>query len=389
MSSHHIDIDVLKQRMKSLQIGIKDALLSPNYSLSSQLLITPHEASKLKQALATEHYDELYHPASTIIPHKIPIQSPILLRLLNGGLAVGKITELVGVAGSGKSNLAAYIASSVVLSGGAAVVITTEGAAAFPFQRMRPAVSHAEPALLPPDSVSRVSFIQALNERDLTTAAEHTESWLAQQTAPRRIVVVDSIAAPYRSEYGRDAYTRAVAMSQFLTPLLSSIQKHNAALLVCNQVRDVIHDEHKDIRFAACPYTPLISYSSSLPFITTSEQTLPHIFHLSDCLSICTTRRGASQSETWAKRSEGPQGTENPQTTIESHFSDTSSVGTVTPVLGISWQKRVSARIWVYRPQRSSGRRVEVMYNQHGPKARVDFTLHGSDISFNNLEVEV
>ncbi|KAI7283601.1 P-loop containing nucleoside triphosphate hydrolase protein [Hortaea werneckii] len=176
-------------------------------------------------------------------------------RLLNGGIAVGAVTEFVGESAAGKTQFLLTLLLSVQAPeplglGKAALYISTEA----PLQTTRLnqlLERHPKLAALPPEDRPSLSKIQSTRVHDLE-AQDHILRFqvLALLSRPNSnigLVVIDSIAANYRPEFDK-GHARRTAAEAFakrsqqvaqLGALLRDIaRKYKIAVVVANQVAD-------------------------------------------------------------------------------------------------------------------------------------------------------
>lgn len=155
----------------------------------------------------------------------------------HGGIAFGRITELSGLEGSGKSLLAAHMIANVQKMGGVAVLIDTEVAVNWDFfdavgiQRDKLSYTHL-------DTVEEIfeaveSIIEMVRKSDKDKPV---------------IIVIDSIAGATtkterEADYDKRGYAtdKALIMSQALRKITSIIGKQKVALVITNQLRQKLN----------------------------------------------------------------------------------------------------------------------------------------------------
>ncbi|XP_078178889.1 homolog of X-ray repair cross complementing 3 (XRCC3) [Carex rostrata] len=190
-------------------------------------------------------------PLQPLLPHpKLSLGCPILSRLLAGGLPVGTITEISGESASGKSQLCLQLILSSLLPpylgglGASSLLIL--------------------PSLLPSSSLlRRLSLlpsplhISPLDHIFIASAQspEHLMMLLYQADRlfekspgemPVRLVVVDSIAAIFRSEFENnlgDLKSRTGMFFRIAAKLKDQARQFGAVVVVTNQVVDVMGPE--------------------------------------------------------------------------------------------------------------------------------------------------
>ncbi|KAK7374809.1 hypothetical protein VNO80_08250 [Phaseolus coccineus] len=184
---------------------------------------------------------------------KCTVGCPVLNRCLDGGVPCHSITEFVGESGSGKTQLCLQLALSAQLPssrGGlsaSSIFIHTEFP--FPFRRLRQ-LSRAFRMLHPdlPDPCDRV-FVRAVHSADellhLIPTIETFLLYSRSRWRPVRIVVIDSIAALFRSDFentGSDLRRRSSLFFGISGGLRRLAKKFGLAVVVTNQVVDFIGD---------------------------------------------------------------------------------------------------------------------------------------------------
>jgi recombination protein RecA len=150
-----------------------------------------------------------------------------------GGIAFGRITELTGLEGSGKSLLAAHMMANVQKMGGVAVLIDTEVAVNWDFF----------------DAVgldrNKLSYTHLDTVEDIFAAVESIIEMVRSSDKKRPvIIVIDSIAAAstkveLEADYEQRGFAtqKAILMSQALRKITSIIGKQKIALVITNQLR--------------------------------------------------------------------------------------------------------------------------------------------------------
>jgi len=151
----------------------------------------------------------------------------------NGGIACGRITELQGAEGSGKSVIAAHMMADCQRRGGIAVLIDTETAVNYDFfnavgLNMKKGVYCNE---------NRVEKIFEQIESVIETVRKSEKDKLV-------VIVVDSLAAATteqeaESDHGKDGYAtgKAITISKGLRKITKLIGDQKIALVFTNQLR--------------------------------------------------------------------------------------------------------------------------------------------------------
>jgi len=154
----------------------------------------------------------------------------------NGGIACGRITELTGLEGSGKSLIAAHMMANVQRSGGVAVLLDTENAVN---QEFYDAIGL---------DFDRMVYRQPETVEEIFETIEKIVELYRKGTAAQRdkkvIIVVDSVAAaPTKREvegdYDKDGYAtdKAIIIGKAMRKLTNMIGKYKITLVFTNQLR--------------------------------------------------------------------------------------------------------------------------------------------------------
>ena len=164
--------------------------------------------------------------------------APLDLAISNrphGGIPFGRITELTGLEGSGKSLVSAHMMANVQKMGGVAVLIDTETAVNWEFFK---AVGVDTKSLVYAnlDTVEEIfSTIENIIETVRATAKNKDKPV---------IIVVDSIAAAstkaeMEADYDKDGWAtgKSIIISKALRKITSTIGKQKIALIITNQLR--------------------------------------------------------------------------------------------------------------------------------------------------------
>jgi recombination protein RecA len=152
----------------------------------------------------------------------------------HGGIACGRITELTGLEGSGKSLLAAHMMANVQKEGGVVVLIDTENAVNAEFFEAI-GLNFGQMVYAQPDTVEDIF---TMIETIITRVREK------QGNEKKIIIVVDSVtAAPTEQEseadYSKDGYAtgKAIIISKAMRKITQLIAKQKIALVFTNQLR--------------------------------------------------------------------------------------------------------------------------------------------------------
>lgn len=241
-----------------------------------------------------------------------------------GAFAFGRVVELAGESGAGKTQLALQLAIDVqrAVDGAEAAYVCTEGP--FPSTRFEELAAAAAAA----GTGGRrgrgagAAFGERLHvrnagataRRDIRVLFGETERLCAERRGAVRLVVVDSIAALFRGEYARSEAVERAAVLADVARALHRIAARGACVLVLNQVTDVL--------------------DSDVPGDAgREEQTLP----------------------VWAARDAAAQGAEGPGAVGAGAVWH---VRRTAPALSLGWGAAVNARLMLSRTLENSARRV-------------------------------
>lgn len=151
----------------------------------------------------------------------------------NGGIAVGRITEISGHEGSGKSLLCAHFMAEAQKKGGLVVFLDTENAL---YQEFFEAVGLDFDRVLyrQPDTLEEV----------FETIDRIIENVVKKGDKRSVLIVVDSVSqSPPKKElegdWGKDGYSteRAIIMSKAMRKITNTLGKHNVSLVFTQQLR--------------------------------------------------------------------------------------------------------------------------------------------------------
>ena len=172
----------------------------------------------------------------------------------NGGIAVGRITEINGLESSGKSLLGAHILAETQKKNGVAVYIDTETAVSEDFLQV-----------IGVDS-SKMLYLHLETVEDIFEAIEEIVTKVRESDKNRLVtILVDSVAAAstkfeMEADFDKDGYAthKAIIISKALRKITQMIGRQRVALVFTNQLRQKLGVMFGD------PYTT--SGGKALPF---------------------------------------------------------------------------------------------------------------------------
>lgn len=191
-----------------------------------------------------------------LLPPRARLSSgcPVMDRLLRGGLPVGGVTELFGPSAVGKTQLALQLCLSVQFPrqhGGldsGAVYVSTEDR--FPSRRLQQLISEqstlrrdVSPSLIQhKDFSDRVYVEHAADLASLLCVLKRVSLLLARGLV--RLLVVDSVAALFRSEFEACDWLQRHQQLLAVSSELQRISRSFSAVVLCiNQVVDLLNQD--------------------------------------------------------------------------------------------------------------------------------------------------
>lgn len=171
---------------------------------------------------------------------RISLGCSIIDTFLGGGIPVRGITEISGESSSGKTQIClqlSIMAQITATSMAHVVYICTEDR--FPDKRLRQMLEERDETgtdLSDNVLVSHVGELEAL-----LTTLEHTLPSL-RRTKDIRLLVIDSVAAIFRAEYGEGQGAQRAADLMKFACVLDRIWRTGVAVVCVNQVTDVVSD---------------------------------------------------------------------------------------------------------------------------------------------------
>ncbi|CAI8587245.1 unnamed protein product [Vicia faba] len=192
---------------------------------------------------------------------KCSVGCPILDRCLHGGVPTKSITELVGESGSGKTQICLQLVLSAQLPpshGGlsaSSLYIFTEFP--FPVRRLKQlsrSLLSSHPGVLNSDPLSRVFLRGIYSAEKFVNLLPDIEIFLTywkSRLLPVRVIVVDSIAALFRSEFDNsrlDLRRRSSLFFKISGGLKSLAERFGLVVVVTNQVVDFMTEGDNQMR---------------------------------------------------------------------------------------------------------------------------------------------
>jgi recombination protein RecA len=151
----------------------------------------------------------------------------------NGGLPVGRMVELNGLEGTGKSLLSAHIVADTQKKGGKAIMIDTENSAAPEFWKSLGV------------DLKNLLYIQKETVEDIFETIESAITYIRKNNNDCLVtIIVDSVAgastkAELESEHGKTGYAtdKAIIISKAMRKITNMIGKQKVLIVFTNQLR--------------------------------------------------------------------------------------------------------------------------------------------------------
>ena len=188
----------------------------------------------------------------------------------NGGIAVGRITELNGLESSGKSLIGAHILAETQKKGGVAVYIDTETSVSTDFLE---AIGV---------DVESMLYLHLETVEDIFSAVEEIVAKVRESDKDRLVtILVDSLAAAttkveLEAEFDKDglATSKAIILSKAMRKITQMIGRQKIALVFTNQLRQKLGVMFGD------PWTT--SGGKALPFHASTRIRLKNVGQIKD-----------------------------------------------------------------------------------------------------------
>jgi recombination protein RecA len=151
----------------------------------------------------------------------------------HGGLPVGKMVELNGLEGTGKSLVSAHVVADTQRKGGVAVVIDTENAAAPEFWKSLGV------------DLSKLLYVQCETVEDIFAQMEKMIAIVRKSNKDRILtIIVDSVAAAstkveLESDHGKDGFAtgKSIIISKAMRKITTMIGRQKVLTVFTNQLR--------------------------------------------------------------------------------------------------------------------------------------------------------
>ena len=188
----------------------------------------------------------------------------------DGGVAVGRITELNGLESSGKSLIGAHILAETQMKGGVAVYIDTETAVSTEFLESIGV------------DVQSMLYLHLETVEDIFSAIEEIVAKVRESDKDRLVtILVDSLAAAttkveLEAEFDKDGWatSKAIILSKAMRKITQMIGRQKIALVFTNQLRQKLGVMFGD------PWTT--SGGKALPFHASTRIRLKNLGQIKD-----------------------------------------------------------------------------------------------------------
>ena len=188
----------------------------------------------------------------------------------DGGIAVGRITEINGLESSGKSLLGAHILAETQKKDGVAVYIDTETSVSQQFMEVIGI------------DLNKMLYLHLETVEEIFEAIEEIVTQVRESDKDRCVtILVDSLAAAstkveMEADYDKDGWatSKAIIISKAMRKITQMIGKHNVALVFTNQLRQKLGVMFGD------PWTT--SGGKALPFHASTRIRLKNLGQIKD-----------------------------------------------------------------------------------------------------------
>jgi recombination protein RecA len=171
----------------------------------------------------------------------------------HGGIAVGKVTELNGLEGSGKSLIGAHILANTQKKGGIAIYIDTESAVSMDFLKVIGI------------DLNKLIYIQLEKLEDIYDTIEKIINKIRSSEKDKLVtILVDSLSSAtteneYKGDYQKEGWNtdKAIINSKAMRKVVNMIARKRIALVVTNQLRTKLGVMFGD-KYCVDPFTTKI-----------------------------------------------------------------------------------------------------------------------------------
>ncbi|XP_016041595.2 DNA repair protein XRCC3 isoform X2 [Erinaceus europaeus] len=312
---------------------------------------------------------------------RLSLGCPVLDAVLGGGLPLEGVTELAGISSAGKTQLALQLCLAVqfpLRHGGleaGSVYICTEDA--FPSRRLQQLIRQQRQLRtdVPGDVVDGIRFgdqifIEHVADVDALLACVGRKVPLLLSRGLARLVVLDSVAAPFRCEFASEA---AATRAQHLRSLGAALRRLSCAfrspVLCVNQVRVPV------------PPTPVLGGRGRVQPASSSYWNLPG--HRGCGGPGCDAGGSRVSGTSWAGCGRCGAGLPLPPLTL---FPASPRDERLCPALGLAWADQLLMRLMVHRrPEGEAGpgppgRTLRVVFAPHLPPSSCSYTISAEGV---------
>ncbi|XP_069715074.1 DNA repair protein XRCC3-like [Phaenicophaeus curvirostris] len=231
----------LQRLMKLSNADIQCLLKTVSHALRRDSMLTALQLYQDKDHLTSQH-------------QKLSLGCSVLDNLLKGGIPLVGITELAGESSAGKTQISLQLCLCVQypykyggLESGAVYVCTED---VFPSKRLQQLIEqqHRLRADVPAEIIQKIRFGNSIfveHAADLDTFHKCITKRISLLLARGmvRLVVIDSIAALFRCEFGvSDSITKAQYLQTFGAQLHSLSTRFRTPIMCINQVTDAVSE---------------------------------------------------------------------------------------------------------------------------------------------------
>ncbi|OPY29139.1 MAG: DNA repair and recombination protein RadB [Methanocella sp. PtaU1.Bin125] len=168
--------------------------------------------------------------------HRLPTGAKPIDDLLGGGFETGTITQVYGEPSSGKTNICLQLAVNTMRTGKKVIFIDTEG---FSLERFAQIAGEDAQEL-----AKNLYWYQVTDFIQQFSAIKDAQKLMEQSEQNIGLIIMDSATALYRVEReGKDGIGPMRELASQMTALLGMARKHDAAVVITNQIYTDIENE--------------------------------------------------------------------------------------------------------------------------------------------------